>query len=48
MIVAPIMTRKVITVEMNDSLQTIREIFGNVKFHHLLVVEVKHIYLTKT
>ena len=32
------MTRKVITVELDDTLETIREIFDNVKFHHLLVV----------
>ena len=37
--VESIMTRKVVTVESDDSLKTIREIFDNVKFHHLLVVE---------
>ena len=36
--VESIMTRKVITVELDDTLETIREIFDNVKFHHLLVV----------
>lgn len=39
MTVESIMTRKVVTVESDDSLKTIREIFDNVKFHHLLVVE---------
>ena len=39
MIVASIMTRKVVTVEMDDPLWTIREIFENVKFHHILVVD---------
>jgi len=33
-----IMTRRVVTVELDDTLSTIREIFDNVKFHHLLVV----------
>ena len=37
--VEPLMTRKVITVEKDDSLLAIREIFENVKFHHLLVVD---------
>jgi acetoin utilization protein AcuB len=37
--VASIMTRKVVTVEKDDHLWTIREIFENVKFHHILVVD---------
>ncbi len=37
--VASIMTRRVVTVEMDDTILTIREIFDHVKFHHLLVVE---------
>jgi acetoin utilization protein AcuB len=37
--VASIMTRRVVTVEMDDPLWTIREIFENVKFHHILVVD---------
>ncbi len=41
MSIASIMTRKVVTVEMDDTLLTIRIIFENVKFHHLLVVENK-------
>ncbi len=36
--VEEIMTRRVVTVEMDDSLATIREIFDNVRFHHILVV----------
>ena len=32
------MTRKVVAVEMDDPLWTIREIFENVKFHHILVL----------
>lgn len=34
-----IMTRSVVTVEMDDPLSTVKEIFDNSKFHHLLVVE---------
>jgi len=34
-----IMTPKVVTVEMDDTLATIRNIFTRVRFHHLLVVE---------
>ena len=37
--VASIMTRKVVTVEMDDDLQVAREILQNVEFHHILVVE---------
>ncbi len=37
--VASIMTRKVVTVEMDDPLQTICEVFNNFEFHHILVVE---------
>jgi acetoin utilization protein AcuB len=33
------MTTKLVTVEMDDTLATVREIFGNTGFHHLLVVE---------
>lgn len=39
MTVASIMTRKVVTVEMDDTLLTIRMIFQHVKFHHLVVVD---------
>ncbi len=37
--VSSIMTREVITVELDDTLETIRKIFGNSSFHHLLVHE---------
>ncbi len=39
MIVATIMTRKVLTVEMDYSIQIIRDIFKNFEFHHILVVD---------
>lgn len=34
-----IMTSRVVTVEMDDSLEVIRDIFRKVKFHHLIVVD---------
>ncbi len=37
--VASIMTSNVITVELDDTLETIRSIFDNSMFHHLLVIE---------
>ena len=39
MIVQDIMTRKVVTVEMDDTLQIVKEIFDRLRFHHLLVME---------
>jgi len=37
--VEEIMTKTVVTVEMDDSLKVVKEIFDNTRFHHLLVVE---------
>ncbi len=37
--VAEIMTTRVITIEMDDTLEQIQKIFGKHKFHHLLIVE---------
>jgi len=37
--VVEIMSKTVVTVEMDDSLEVIKEIFDNTGFHHLLVVE---------
>jgi acetoin utilization protein AcuB len=34
-----IMSAKLVTVNMDDKLETVKEIFDNLKFHHLLVVE---------
>lgn len=34
-----LMSTKVVSVEMDDSLGAVKEIFDNTKFHHLLVVE---------
>ena len=37
--VVSIMTEKVLKVRIDDSIGTMRDIFENVEFHHLLVVE---------
>lgn len=34
-----VMTKTVVTVEMDDSLRVVKELFDNTHFHHLLVVE---------
>jgi len=34
-----IMNKGIVTVGMDDSLKTVKEIFDNLRFHHLLVVE---------
>ncbi len=39
MSVQSIMTQRVITVEMDDQLSTVKEIFDRLHFHHVLVVE---------
>ncbi len=39
MTVEKIMSKTVVTVEMDDSLQVVKDIFDNTRFHHLLVVE---------
>ncbi len=33
------MVSRVVTIEMDDSLQVIQEVFRKVKFHHLIVVD---------
>lgn len=42
--VETLMIRKLVTVELDDTLRTVREIFSHVKFHHLLVVEEGRLY----
>lgn len=37
--VRQIMTEKIVTVEMDDKLMVVKEIFDNLKLHHLLVTE---------
>lgn len=36
---ADIMTRRIVTVEMDDSLYVVKEVFDHASFHHLLVVD---------
>jgi len=33
------MSKTIVTVEMDDSLRMVKEIFDNTRFHHLLVIE---------
>ena len=37
--VGSIMTRRVVSVEMDDRLEVVKKIFDTLKFHHLLVVD---------
>jgi acetoin utilization protein AcuB len=37
--VGSIMTARVVTVEMDDRLEVVREIFDRLNFHHLLVID---------
>ena len=37
--VGAIMTSRVVTIEMDDSLEVIQSVFRRVKFHHLVVVD---------
>jgi acetoin utilization protein AcuB len=39
MTVQSIMSTRLVTVELDDKLKTVKEIFDRLKFHHLLVVE---------
>jgi acetoin utilization protein AcuB len=38
-VIGRIMTIRVVTVEMDDSLEVVQDIFKKVRFHHLLVVD---------
>jgi acetoin utilization protein AcuB len=39
MVLGSIMTARVVTVEMDDRLEIVKEIFDTMNFHHLLVVD---------
>ncbi len=41
MFITEVMTKRIVTVSMDDSLKVAKDIFDNVKFHHLLVVQVE-------
>lgn len=42
--VEQIMSKKLVSVEMDDSLTVVKEIFDNTRFHHLLVIESEILY----
>lgn len=44
MILEKIMSKPVVTVELDDSLRTVRDIFESTSFHHLLVAEHGELY----
>lgn len=44
MIIEKLMSKPIVTVELDDSLKTVKHIFENAKFHHLLVVEKGLLY----
>ncbi|MFK7794796.1 MAG: CBS domain-containing protein [Gammaproteobacteria bacterium] len=37
--IANIMSNQIVTVEMDDSLSVVKDIFDHTKFHHLLVID---------
>jgi acetoin utilization protein AcuB len=39
MLLKEIMSTRVVTVDMDDTLKVVKEIFDNTKFHHILVLE---------
>ena len=39
-----IMSKSIVSVEMDDSLSVVKEIFDNAHFHHLLVVEAGKLF----
>jgi acetoin utilization protein AcuB len=39
MVLSDIMTAQIVTVDMDDRLEVVREIFDTRKFHHLLVID---------
>jgi len=39
MVLRDIMTARIVTVELDDRLEVVKEIFDTMKFHHLLVVD---------
>lgn len=42
--ISNVMNQTIVTVELDDTLKTVKEIFENTKFHHLLVVENKILF----
>ena len=44
MIIEKLMSKPIVTVELDDTLKVVKHIFENAKFHHLLVVENDKLY----
>ena len=44
MLVQDIMTKRVVTIEMDDKLSVVKDIFDNSKFRHLLVLEASKLF----
>lgn len=44
MLIEEIMSKTVVTVNMDDSLKTVKEIFDKTRFHHLLVTEADKLF----
>ncbi|MDP1549278.1 MAG: CBS domain-containing protein [Nitrosomonas sp.] len=44
MLVSELMSTKLITVELDDKLSVVKEIFESMKIHHLLVIESKKVF----
>lgn len=44
MLVQDIMTKRVVTIEMDDKLSVVKDIFDNSKFRHLLVLEENKLF----
>jgi acetoin utilization protein AcuB len=42
--VSELMSTKLITVELDDKLSVVKEIFDNMRIHHLLVVELQKVF----
>ncbi|SCY69932.1 CBS domain-containing protein [Desulfoluna spongiiphila] len=42
--ITKIMSKRIVTVELDDTLRVVRDIFTNVAFHNLLVVDNKRLY----
>src|SRR5450755_1770774 len=42
--ICDIMSTKVVSVDMDDKLSTVKELFDRLKFHHLLVVEAGKLF----
>ncbi len=42
--VSELMSTKLVTVELDDKLSVVKEIFGNAKIHHLVVIESGQVF----